>query len=306
MFRIMLSFDAAVDEHDLLLRDAVGLGLLHGDPSSQSRQSRTSRPSPGASCSSLLLATSSPLARMPHHHAPLPDRRDQRARVDALDPGDALVRHPPRKRLPDAQWLGLWQFSWTTIPRDLDPTRLEVPGEPEDVLLLHARDPVVPDERVREAEDLASVGGVGHRLGIADHPRVEDDLADDRRLGTETLPEEERPVLEKQDRGVAPLQVFPSRLLKKKNSGLCPFLNSLTKFRASSRIHGRLPDSRSPARLDPLPLLRYEVGERGEGLPDLLHLHDDDRVGVAAHRVLDVDVPPRYLVVEVDEAPGVS
>ena len=64
-------------------------------------------------------------------------------------------------------------------PAHLDPTRTRsASGSPIDVQVLHARDPVVPDERVREAEHLARVGGVGHRLGISHHPRVEDDLAD--------------------------------------------------------------------------------------------------------------------------------
>src|SRR5208282_3332710 len=41
-----------------------------------------------------------------------------------------------------------------------------------------------------------------------------------------------------------------------------------------------------------------------ERLPDLLHLYDNYGVCVAADGVLDVDVPPRYLVVEVDETAG--
>ena len=50
--------------------------------------------------------------------------------------------------------------------------------------------------RVREAEDLPGVGGVGEALGVADHPRVEDHLAVDGRLRAEAVALEDRAVRE--------------------------------------------------------------------------------------------------------------
>ncbi len=59
------------------------------------------------------------------------------------------------------------------------------------------RNAVVPDQRVRERQDLATERRVRERLGVPDHPGREDDLPDPPGRGAETGPIEARPVLEK-------------------------------------------------------------------------------------------------------------
>lgn len=56
-------------------------------------------------------------------------------------------------------------------------------------------DAVVADQRLCEDEDLATVGGVGHRLGVADEGGREDGFTGNVRLGSERLAFEDGAVL---------------------------------------------------------------------------------------------------------------
>ena len=164
-------------------------------PASQSPPSRSGRPSRGASSAPSCWRAPCPFDKA-HIITPRSLIVETSARVSTPSiPGMPWSDIQLERFCTDAQWLGLWQCSCTTNPETFIPLRLEISGEPEDVLLLTARDAVVADERVREAEHLTRVRGVGHRLWIADHPRVEDYLADDGGLCAKTLPEEECAVL---------------------------------------------------------------------------------------------------------------
>ncbi len=83
---------------------------------------------------------------------------------------------------------------------DLDRARFEEPGKPVFVEVVVSGDPVVAYQGIGETEDLACVGGVGHRFRVADHPGVEDNLADGIYLSAKTSPEEHRAVLKQEQR----------------------------------------------------------------------------------------------------------
>ena len=284
----------AVEQDDDLVRVAVDLRPSSGRPSSRSRLSRTSWTASEASSAPSCDESSTPFARTPII-TPLSLSFETSALVStSLIPGMPSLRIHSESVLLRGPVAGPLAVLLDHDPADLDRLRLELPGQAHEVEVLHARDAVVPDERVGEAEDLSREGWVGHRLGIPDHPSGEDDLGDrssSRRRnpsrGRANHPRE-------QGRPDCSPQFFPLGLLKKICSGRCVF----KRFDEFARLSG---GARRLARFQPLPLLRYEVRQRGERLPDLLHLDHDYRVGVAAHGVLDVDVPPGYLVVEVDE-----
>ena len=118
------------------------------------------------------------------HRAALADVLGERARVDAVDRGDARLLEPRAERLVEVPVRRIRRVLGHNQGGDVDVRRLEVEREPEVVLLVggHA---VVADEREREHEQLPAVRRVGERLRIPDHRRVEDDLARDAAVGAE-------------------------------------------------------------------------------------------------------------------------
>src|SRR6266849_11131246 len=91
----------------------------------------------------------------------------ERARVDALDPHDALLAHEIFDGDASAPVGGIRAGLFHDEAVDPGPLRLDV----------FRIDAVVPDEGVRHAHDLPAVGRIGHDLLIARHRRVEADLA---------------------------------------------------------------------------------------------------------------------------------
>ena len=109
-------------------------------------------------------------------------------------PGDALLRSQSSSRGRSAQWFGRVRPR-TISAADLDRRRLEVRGQPEPSRAVGRRDAVVAEQRVGEDEDLAAERRIRQRLGVADHPGREDDLADalDRRRRSRTRRSGSRP-----------------------------------------------------------------------------------------------------------------
>ncbi len=122
------------------------------------------------------------------HSAAVADVADQGAGVDAVDRRDAAVAEPVE---PTALGAG-------DVLAVLGVTHDDAAGV--DAVGLHRRraDPVVADQRVGEDDDLACVGGIGDRLLVAGHRRVEDDLAGDSTVMAAGEPVEPGPVLEQQ------------------------------------------------------------------------------------------------------------
>ena len=105
------------------------------------------------------------------HRAGVADVAHERPRVDAGDRRHAAVAQPVE---PPA----LGGRAVLVVAGLAHDRRARV-----DAVGLHRRgaDAVVADVRVGEGDQLARVGGVGHRLLVARHRGVEDDLAGDRR-----------------------------------------------------------------------------------------------------------------------------
>ena len=113
----------------------------------------------------------------------------QRARVNALDAGNAVVFQifSQRKiRAPVAD--DRREFA------DDEARRVRPPGF--DVLRVDA---VIADERIRHRDDLAFVGRVGENFLIAGHRGVETNLAAGRRLRAKTLAVKNRTVFERKN-----------------------------------------------------------------------------------------------------------
>ncbi len=121
---------------------------------------------------------------------------DEAARVDAGDRGHAARFEPVE---PAALRVGR-VLAVVGVAHD-HRARLDAVG-------LHRRraDAVVADQRIGEGDDLARVAGIGDRLLVAGHRRVEDDLAQRVGRGTAQVAFEARPVLE-QDVALAALAV---------------------------------------------------------------------------------------------------
>jgi hypothetical protein len=110
--------------------------------------------------------------------------------VDPGDPGDAALAKPVVEGLSGGGVGGMGAELRDDVPGHLRPLGLERSGV----------DAVVADERIGLAEDLAVIGRVGDALGIADDPRIENDLPPDFGAGAETYAFEDGPVREGQDR----------------------------------------------------------------------------------------------------------
>ena len=69
-------------------------------------------------------------------------------------------------------------------------------------VLLSGGDTVVADQRLGEDQDLATVGGVGHGLGVSDQRGGEDGLAGDVGASTKRLSGEDRAITDGEGGGL--------------------------------------------------------------------------------------------------------
>ena len=120
------------------------------------------------------------------HRAGVADVAHQRARVDTGDARDAAVAQPVQPAALRARRVLAVDRRAHDQPARVDRVGLHRLG----------RDPVVADVRVGEGDDLAAVAGVGDRLLVARHRRVEDDLAGHGARRAARLAVEARAVLE--------------------------------------------------------------------------------------------------------------
>ncbi len=128
------------------------------------------------------------------HRPALAEAQRERARVDALEAGDAFRREPPAERSPG----GVVAVARDVLLHDealhLDGAGLE---RPSNRLLVarggHAR---ASHERVGEHEDLAAVRGIGEGFDVPRHRGAEDDLTADRARRAEGRAPVARAVLE--------------------------------------------------------------------------------------------------------------
>ena len=84
---------------------------------------------------------------------------------------------------------------FTTVGSDdkagnVDAGRLEVCRKVREQIIpqFAGGDTIIADKRESDDKDLAAVGGVRHRLGIANHPGLEDELASNALVSTEAIP----------------------------------------------------------------------------------------------------------------------
>lgn len=119
---------------------------------------------------------------------------DNLSSVDAGDGRDALSGAPLAKALNGGPVAVVEGDVGDDNASALDVRGLEVLEEVVLVALV-GRDAVVANQRLGEDEDLTSVGGIGHRLGVADEGSREDSLARDVGVGTEGLTLEDGTIL---------------------------------------------------------------------------------------------------------------
>lgn len=109
---------------------------------------------------------------------------DNGAGVDARDGRNALPLTPLGQALDGGPVAVLLGDIGNDDTRGLDVGRLEVPKQAE-LITDRRRNAIVADQGLGEDKNLATVGGVGHGLGVADEGSGEDSLAGDVLLSTE-------------------------------------------------------------------------------------------------------------------------
>ena len=127
---------------------------------------------------------------------------DHLAGVDAGDGGDALASAPLGKRLDGGPVAVLQGVVLDNDTRGLDVGGLEV-AEQTVLVTGSGGHTVVANQRLGEDEDLATVGGVGHGLGVSDERGGEDGFTRDVGLGTKRLSGEDGAVLQNGERRLA-------------------------------------------------------------------------------------------------------
>ena len=129
--------------------------------------------------------------------AVLAEVQRERARVDAVDAGDAVLAEIFVEAFFAAPvaWLGQVAYHQSGQKK---PPGLDVLGV----------DSVVADFGCREGDELSGVGGVGKNLLVARHPGVEHDLAERVLLRAERYAVKHRSVIERKKRLALPLR-FP-------------------------------------------------------------------------------------------------
>jgi hypothetical protein len=127
---------------------------------------------------------------------------DHLASVDAGDGGDSLAGAPLGERLDGGPVAVLQGVVLDNDTRGLDVGGLEV-AEQTVLVTGSGGYTVVTDQRLGEDKDLATVGGVGHGLGISDERGGEDGFTRDVGLGTKGLSGEDGAVLYRGERHLA-------------------------------------------------------------------------------------------------------
>lgn len=165
-------------------------GLLGGDSSDEVDLTRVNKG--GVLIGVVLLADSD----LTERRALLSEVGDNGSSVDTGDGGNTLTLAPLAKRLDGGPVRVLESGVGDDDTDALDVGGLKVLDEAKGVGLLAGGDTVVADERLGEDQDLASVRGISHGLGVADHSSGEDGLAGDDSVGTERSTGEDGSVLE--------------------------------------------------------------------------------------------------------------
>lgn len=123
----------------------------------------------------------------------LPEEGDNLAGIDTRDGRDTLASAPFAQTLDSGPVAVLLSNIGNHYSGTLDMRRLEVFQEV--VVIPHVGgDTIVADQRLGEDDDLAAVGGVGHRFGVANERGREDGLARDVGIRTEGGSSEDRAI----------------------------------------------------------------------------------------------------------------
>lgn len=115
-------------------------------------------------------------------------------RVDTRNSGDTLTGTPLSKGLNGSPVAMLHCVVLDNNARSLDVGRLKI-AEQAMFIASGRRYSVVTNQRLGKDENLATVGGIGHRLWVSNKGGGEDGFAGDVGLGAERLASEDRPIL---------------------------------------------------------------------------------------------------------------
>jgi len=122
------------------------------------------------------------------------EQMNDRTGVDSRDGRNALASTPLSKRLNGSPMRVLCCVIVDDNSLALDLVRLKVLEQAKLILLLRGNT-IVSDQGLGKDQDLTTVRGVGHRLGVSDQGGSEDCFSRDVRLGSESLSMEDGSIL---------------------------------------------------------------------------------------------------------------